>query len=93
MELSPVEPVRIAGLREQLFGPRGIVRIGLERQGELVAAGDEVSRRPRGAERLGFTQRLAVEGEAGRLPHSLVVPWRFRIPLLEEIEEEDGDAA
>ena len=92
MELPGVEAVGIARLREELLGPRGIVRLRVERQRELERARHEIARGLRCAQRLRFAQRAAVQREAGRQTHALVRPRRLRIPHVEEIEEEDRDA-
>ena len=90
MVKSPrVEAARVPGLGEQLLGPGRVVGIGVERQRELERAGDDVAGEPGEAELLGLVERLAVDGQARREAHALVVPGRARLPLVAEVEEED----
>jgi hypothetical protein len=73
-EVAGVEPVRVACLGQQLLRARLVVGIGLEELAELQHARDQRARREREPERLGLVERLAVDGEARRLAHALVVP-------------------
>ena len=88
IEVARVEAVRIAGLGEQLLGVRGVVGGRLHGDRELEDARHDRAREPGEAERLGLVDSLAVDGVAGRQPHATVVPRRFRVPLLGQLEPE-----
>ena len=92
-ELAGVEPVRIPGLGEELLGLRRIVGRRLDLQREVHdARHDDPGRRAK-AQTGGLVRRLAVEGQVHCLPQALVVPGRLRVPLLGELEPEDGRVA
>ena len=91
IEIAGVEAVRVAGFREELFGLCRIVGIGLERQRELELARHHRAGQPRGAERLGLVERSPIDGHDGGQPHAPIVPGRFRIPLIEEVQVVDAD--
>ena len=93
MQLAGVEAVGVARLREELLGPRRVVRVGLERQRELEGPRDVVARGLGRAQRLRVAQGLTIDGVVGGQSHPPVVPRGFRIPLIEEVQVEDGDAA
>src|SRR6516165_4345220 len=88
VELAGVETAGKACLSQQLFGlgrvidrrrrlPEGVETKRNEAVGNLrVAEGDRV------------VDRLAVESEVRGLPHPLVVPRRFWVPLVGEVEPE-----
>src|SRR5262245_36132724 len=93
VKISAVEAVRIAHLGQELSRLRRIVGVRLDGHAELEALRNEVAVEPRGAQRLGRVEGLAVDGVAGRQAHALVVPRRLRIPHVEEVDVEAGHPA
>src|SRR5215469_5477254 len=87
--LAGVETLGEAGLGKDLFGLFWVVDWGGRLPEEFVIVGND---RVPGDERMAEGQRLveafAVDREAGGAPHSLVVPRRFRIPLVGKIDVE-----
>src|SRR3989449_3746098 len=88
-EVAAVEAVRVAGLDQELLGALRVVGVRIDGDRELHRPRDDVAGDPREAELLGFVDRLPIDGEARGEPHPLVVPRRLRVPLLDEVEEED----
>src|SRR3989454_842046 len=88
-ELATVEAVRVAGLDQELLGALRVVGVWIDGDRELDRPRDDVAGDPGKAELLGFVDRLPIDGEARGEPHPLVVPRRLRVPLLDEVEEED----
>jgi hypothetical protein len=68
-------------------------RIGLELQRELERRRHVVACRLRRAQRLRIAQSLAIDRIVRGEAHAPVVPRRLRVPLIEEVEEPDADAA
>src|SRR5262249_14989912 len=66
IKVATLEAVRVAGLGQQLFGLRGIVGMGLERQRKLEAGRHDIAGWRGGADRLRLAQPLAVDGKADR---------------------------
>src|SRR5580765_8205476 len=89
-EIARVEAVRVARLDQELLGALGIVRRRLDRQRELHVARDDVPGDAGEAELLGLVQGLPIDREARGQTHAPVVPRRLRVPLLGEVEEDDG---
>ena len=77
MDFAAIEPVRIAGLGQQLLGLLRIVRVGLDRQRVFHAFQHDAAVRLRCAERLGLAESLAVDREARGLAHARVGPRRL----------------
>jgi len=88
-EFAGVEPVRVAGLGEQLLGFRQVVghRLGLQREIHH-ARHDDPGRRAK-AEAGHLVDRGAVERVADGTPQPLVVPRRFRVHPVGELDPED----
>src|SRR5213594_535150 len=88
-EVATVEAVRVAGLDQELLGAFRVVGVRIDGDRELHRPRDDVAGDTGEAELLGFVDRLPIDGEARGESHPLVVPRRLRIPLLDEVEEED----
>src|SRR5207245_7269654 len=78
IEVAGIEPVRVAGLGQELLRPGWIVRRRIDGERELEAPRNDGARRPRETERLGLVHGRAIDREAGRLTDALVVPRRLR---------------
>src|SRR6267378_3610346 len=87
-EVAGVEPTGIAGVSEQLARTLGIEWRRLEGQSELETAGHDASGQTRESKGLGVVEGLPVHGEARGQAHPAVVPRRFRVPLLGEVDPE-----
>ena len=59
-------------------------RVDLQREVELRR--HERAGRLAEPEHLGLVDRVAIDGDAGRLPHAAVVPGRLGVPLIQEVE-------
>src|SRR4029453_14065030 len=92
VEIARVEAVRVARLGEEPPRLRGVEGIRLEELRELERARDQGAGGLREAQRLGLVERLPVDREAPPLPQAQVVPGRFRVPLVRQIEPEDRRA-
>src|SRR4029077_13135217 len=75
-------------LDQQLLGFRLIVNRRRRLPVEIVARRNDAVRELRVTQGQSLVDRLAVEGEIGRLTHPLVVPRRLRVPLIGEVEPE-----
>ena len=89
VEVAGIKAVRIASLGQQALGPGGIVGHRFQRQRELHIARDDGPRRPAQSHALGLVDRLPVDGQVGGQPHPLVMPGRFGVPLLRELQVPD----
>src|SRR5207249_2108112 len=85
-EVARVEAVGIAGFGQELLGPGEIVRNGRRLPVVLEVRGDEAVVEARGPERLGLVDRLAIDGVVGGETKPAVVPGRFRVPLVDEVD-------
>src|SRR3989454_5853545 len=88
-EVAAVEAVRVAGLDQELLGSFRVEGVRIDGDRELHRPRDDVAGDPGEAELLGFVDRLPIDGEARGESHALVAPRRLRVPLLDEVEEEE----
>src|SRR5215472_10841530 len=88
VEFAGVEAAGKAGLSQQLFGLGRVIYRRRRLPEEVETKRNEAVGDLRVAECDRVVDRLAVESEVRGMPHPLVVPRRFRIPLVGEIEPE-----
>src|SRR5215472_7801966 len=86
VELAAVEAVEMPRLGQQVFGLDRIVNRQRRLPEEVEREGDDAAGDLRVAERDRFVHALAVDRQASGAAHALVVPWRFRVPLVGEID-------
>src|SRR5215470_10343117 len=86
-DVSAVEAIRVASLGQELLGTLWIVRMRIDRQCEFHVTRHDAPGEARESECLRLVDRLAVDGEACGQPDPLIVPRRFRIPLIDEVEK------
>src|SRR5215470_16181806 len=92
-EVARIKAITIAGLGQELLGFLRIVgeRFGL--QGEVHHPWDNDSSRWTEPEARCLVDRLSIEGVIDGQTYTLIGPWRFRIPLLGELDPEYGRMA
>src|SRR5215471_6974149 len=81
-----VETIGIASLRQQLLGLGGIINRGGWLPVIFESVGNDAIGRLAGAQKQRLAHPVAIEREIGRLPHPQIVPRRFRVPLLGEVD-------
>src|SRR5262249_40877950 len=84
--LAGVEAIRVTSVCQQLSGLGRIVYWGRRLPIVFEAVRDDAAGKLGVAKRQCLVDGLAVDGQAGRESHPLVVPWRLRVPLVGEIE-------
>ena len=90
-EIAGVEAVGVAGLGQELLGPRGIVARAARSAARTRRCGG--TKAPVDLPKPSISAWLmacAVDGEAGGQPHAPIGPRRLRIPLVEEVQPEDA---
>ena len=75
-------------LGQELLGLGRIVDGGRRLPVEVEGVGNDTSGDPGEAKGQCLVDGLVIDGQAGGEPHALVMPWRFRIPLVGEVEPE-----
>ena len=83
----------MTGIGEQLFRPVGVVYRGVRGrlpEGFVTVRHDRVAGDLGIAERQRVIGAFAVDRPARSAPHPFVMPRRFRVPLVREIETEDA---
>ena len=86
--LAGVEAVGMTRLGQQLLGLGRIVHRSRRLPVIFESFRDDAAGHPGMAERQRLVDGLAVDRQAGRLPHALIMPRRFRVPLIGEVEPE-----
>jgi hypothetical protein len=86
--LAGVESAGIAGLGEQLLGPDWVIPGSGRPPIILKVVWDNAAGNSRMSQGQRLVDRLVVDGQTGREPYPLIMPGRFFIPLVGEVQPE-----